>query len=782
MYHQGFLLRMILVCVISTIPSLAMGRDIAWQRHVDGYLNGLRMAVYHGGMEFTKPVFVDTDNDGDEDLYVGEHDGYLNVFLNLGGNPPEWSCVTTSLDSIDVGKQNAPAFWDIDLDGDLDLFIGDEEGDVWYYHNVGSITSPVWNLVTEYYIAPLLVDHHAIPFFSDLDADGDDDLLIGHNEGGAAHFLNVGTPGFPFWSLQTEFYQGFDVGDKSSVCVFDVDDNNLGDIFMGGVDGGIYYFHNDGPDTIPVYTNMGVLFDVGDNGVPTFCDLDYDGDLDLVVGESFGNLNVFLNEGTPTIPEWRYDSPHLAYYDAGFKSMPALVDIDTDGDLDLFVSKMQNGIAFFENIGSPDSAAWQLVSETYAGINPPRMEPPAFYDLDNDGDQDFVVGGFDGSLTYYQNVGTPQSPAWREPEYNYTGTDVGDYSAPAFADADSDGDADLFIGSFEGTLRYLRNDGTPSAPQWQDLGNYPGIDVGNYSTPAFADLDADGDLDILVGNGNLTGVLTLYRNDGSPMLPSWTLETPFYQAWDFGDYSSPCFGDIDGNDDIDLLVGCEAGGLWLWENVGWLFNMNISLLPYDPPIVIPPEGGSYQFVLMLENLENSALQVIAWTTITRPDGQTTGAIDSLEINLEPGVYSDLLTHDIPGAWPSGVYQVNGYVGLNSVIVYGMDSFDFEKSDTVAVQDPGAGRMNSIHTFNLHEPYPNPFNRSTEIVFSIPAPSNVEAVVFDLTGREVTRLFDGWQQVGTYRLNFVPDGLASGIYFIQLKAGDWVAVKKVAYLR
>ncbi|MBU1651852.1 C13 family peptidase, partial [bacterium] len=99
---------------------LLQAQGIAWKRKVDAYYDGSKMGVYLGGTEYTKPVFADLDHDGDGDLYVGEHDGYLNVFINEGGYPPNFSCLTTALDSFDVGKHCAPHFWDIDLDGDLD--------------------------------------------------------------------------------------------------------------------------------------------------------------------------------------------------------------------------------------------------------------------------------------------------------------------------------------------------------------------------------------------------------------------------------------------------------------------------------------------------------------------------------------------------------------------------------------------------------------------------------------------------------------------------------------
>lgn len=758
----------------------AEAQDVYWQRQVQGYLDGTELAVYLGGTDFTKPIFGDIDGDGDGDLYVGEQDGYINVFENLGGNPPNWLCLTTALDSIDVGIQSAPTFWDIDLDGDLDLFIGEEAGNISFYRNEGTPQVPSFTLVTENYNA-IDVGYHSIPFFRDLDADGDDDLLVGNNEGGAIHFLNVGSPGNPLWSPQGN-YQGIDIGDKSSVRVFDVDGDSLQDLIMGGVDGNIHYFHNDGPPEAPSYSDFGVIYNVGNNAVPALWDLDGDGDLDMISGESQGNLNLLMNVGTPSSPDWEYTQGYFAYFDAGFYSKPALADIDGDQDLDLFIGRVPAGVMFLENVGSADSAAWILVSDNYANFNQPHQEGMAFYDLDDDGDLDLVLGSTDGTLLYYQNDGTPQAPSWLDPVYNYTGVDVGEYASPALADADGDGDADLFVGSYEGTIRYIRNTGGPSSPSWTDLGNYPGIaDVGTSSSPAFADLDGDDDLDLLIGNGSLAGNIVFYRNQGTPTLPSWSLETSLYQGWDFGDLSSPCLGDLDNDGDADLFMGCAAGGLYLMKNAGFLYDVVITLLPYNPPIVIPSEGGIFEYVLQLTNNEPQAQLVTIWTTITMPGGEIYGPIDSLAMTLQPGLFSQLRSQNVPSSFPPGQYAFNGYVGVYPDLIYSSDSFSFQKEDTVYVE-PGMNPGGVDMTFRLDAPHPNPFNSGTNLSYFLPAASSMELTLYDIRGKRVAVIEEGWRSSGQHSLLFSPEDLPAGIYFAQLRAGEWSAVKKVAYIK
>jgi hypothetical protein len=137
-------------------------------------------------------------------------------------------------------------------------------------------------------------------------------------------------------------------------------------------------------------------------------------------------------------------------------------------------------------------------------------DAPALGDLDGDGDLDLVMGADDGSLTYIENIGTPTAPAFvqRIGSANpFDDIDVGSYSAPSLGDLDGDGDLDLVVGESAGVLNYIENTGTPTAPAFvQRTGSanpFDGIDVGGDSAPALGDLDGDGDLDLVLGEDNV---------------------------------------------------------------------------------------------------------------------------------------------------------------------------------------------------------------------------------------------------------------------------------------
>jgi|GEM_PF-2205570 len=86
------------------------------------------------------------------------------------------------------------------------------------------------------------------------------------------------------------------------------------------------------------------------------------------------------------------------------------------------------------------------------------------------------------------------------------------------------------------------------------------------------------------------------------------------------------------------------------------------------------------------------------------------------------------------------------------------------------------------SFNLRQNYPNPFNPTTIISYDLPRSGFVTLKVYDILGREVSTLYNGNQNVGTYNVSFDASKLASGVYFYQLKSGDYTSIKKMVLLK
>jgi len=86
------------------------------------------------------------------------------------------------------------------------------------------------------------------------------------------------------------------------------------------------------------------------------------------------------------------------------------------------------------------------------------------------------------------------------------------------------------------------------------------------------------------------------------------------------------------------------------------------------------------------------------------------------------------------------------------------------------------------SYILEQNFPNPFNSTTYIWYSIPVSGRVTLKVFDLFGNDVSTLLDMYQARGEYDVIFQADNLSSGIYFYQLRAGNFISTKKLILLK
>ena len=85
-------------------------------------------------------------------------------------------------------------------------------------------------------------------------------------------------------------------------------------------------------------------------------------------------------------------------------------------------------------------------------------------------------------------------------------------------------------------------------------------------------------------------------------------------------------------------------------------------------------------------------------------------------------------------------------------------------------------------FELYQNYPNPFNPSTHIRFDVPVASKVRITVFDVLGRKVDIIFNENVSAGEYDISWKPERIASGIYFYQIEAGDYIKTRKMILMR
>ncbi len=185
-----------------------------------------------------------------------------------------------------------------------------------------------------------------------------------------------------------------------------------------------------------------------------------------------------------------------------------------------------------------------------------------------------AVHGANTGVMVYLGTSAGTSTAYRAPGIGqawtiapaFTLPDVGSSAFPVLADLDGDGDLDALVGESGGRILAFQNNGTTSAPVWvRNTAWEPAFDFGSQAAPALGDLDGDGDLDLLVGNS--AGEIIAFENIGTPLSPVWAAK-PAWNLGDLGSYAHPALGDLNGDGKPELLVGLSAGNVIGFRGTG----------------------------------------------------------------------------------------------------------------------------------------------------------------------------------------------------------------------
>jgi len=332
-------------------------------------------------------------------------------------------------------------------------------------------------------------------------------------------------------------------------------------------------------------------------------------------------LALFLLQGTPEQAIAEEDALALSYnwipqyygklegktkllYTRSFaRSQLRFVDIDHDGDDDLFVGKADGRIAFFVNQGNSSSPLFKLKTEDFVVIhegvdeqsNPTQQRTildvgenaaPEFVDIDNDGDFDLFIGSKDGHIFHYENRGNRLSPVFFRKTPIYMGLKFKGNSVPRFADVNGDRAFDLLVGTRSGKIHVYFNSGMIDeavfCPEF-NVANPPDLrckyqpelvaDVAPLidAVPDFVDWDHDRDLDLVVGKSN--GKINFYLNTGDRYAPQWSLKSKHFQFIDTGGNVAPTFHDLNKDNFPELFLGTSSSMVIYYENNDVLIDM-----------------------------------------------------------------------------------------------------------------------------------------------------------------------------------------------------------------
>jgi hypothetical protein len=221
--------------------------------------------------------------------------------------------------------------------------------------------------------------------------------------------------------------------------------------------------------------------------------------------------------------------------------------------------------------------------------------------------------------------------------------------------------------------------------------------------------------------------------------------------------------------------------------------LDVTLSPIHPPIVIPAQGGQFQFNLSVVN-HGPAAPFILWAWVNPHSPYSAPNLGPMSLNPPPNVLLTRLRYQaIPGSWQSGPYTYVAYV--NTTYNYppiDSSSFPFTKLTgangdlvewkTCVADDPFPEEIVVPSTHSLVSISPNPFNPTTALSYELRAASHVFLKVYDASGRMITTLVDGWREAGVHEVTFDGSKLASGMYLYRLQVGGETKTGKMMLLK
>jgi hypothetical protein len=689
--------------------------QVAWYENAgNGQFTKHRIAT--DATEVRDLIAVDLDGDGDIDVAVAAYGAdSVRWYKNTDGQGTFDSSITIT-DTLD-GVIGLSAD-DLDADGDVDLVTVSWFDDrVAWIENLGQGTfGPPQTLSTA-------TDGPRDVQTGDLNGDGrpdvvvasrlDDSLLWIPNQGngnfGPANTLDFqgnGPEGLAladadgdgdldlfvalFWDATIAWFENLDGGGTfgpqqtvsttanrgQAVSVADLDGDGDGDLLSASyydLDNKLAWYPNtDGKGTFGA-ERMISLDVIGIEHIEV-ADLDQDGRLDVLSASAIDNkVSWFANlDG-----QGNFARPQQILSDAGGAASTGLVDLDGDGDLDLVTaSYWDNKIAWYENLDGLGGFSRQRVISNLAQ----RAQSVRWADLDGDGDADVLsASSADGKVAWYPNLGQGnfgaqqivtnrlQSPvyvhaadldgdgdldlvsasaddsivAWFE---NTDG--LGNFGAiqilsrntiavewVSSADLDGDGDLDILSAAYgDGQLSWFENeDGQASFGSRRLIANLAGPEGGGPTTIEAVDWDQDGDLDV---------VSTLYRQSTPTSLvwielrPDGTFAPPAVIATNLIQPEALTITDVDGNGTTDIVVGSDRFVVWFERlpDASHLDHLVSSQVSQVFDIAAGDVNGDGQMDLVSASFFDSQILLFS-NHSTQGDLDGDGHIDAADIDL-----------------------------------------------------------------------------------------------------------------------------------------------------
>jgi hypothetical protein len=404
---------------------------------------------------------------------------------------------------------------------------------------------------------------------------------------------------------------------------------------------------------------------------------------------------------------------------------------------------------------------------------------PAVGDLDANGTAEIVIIGKDGWLYAWHHDGTPLVPATNG-KVRYLGSWT--QNTPALADLDANGDLEIVVSTSRGSLLVVGPDGTDD-PGWP-------VSLGGYAkgSPAVGDVDGDGVLDIVVSSQN--DLLHVLRPDGSS-LPGFPVQAP-NRAPDFG--PSPALGDLDGDGKLEIVLPVVPVDLALTELRIYDHHGNV--------IFTKPLGNYTQASPVLADLDgDNSIDIVI--------GGESGILYAWDMAGNDVAGFPIAVGEVVRGTPT--YMDVDFDGIGELIIAGWNrnvyiwrmtgpyrrdrapwpTFhgDIHRCGVLPMDFPTDTSDNTPPRTLTARWSPNPFNPTITLHLIVPPPGSKEVSVdlFDIRGRRVRQLLQGQLAPGPHHL--IWDGrdtsgraLASGVYVYRIGLDTEIRSGKITLLR
>lgn len=360
--------------------------------------------VSAGVATFPAAFYTDVTNDGKPDLLVAPNSETASedvnafwLYENTGTNGQsvfEYQQSNFLIDGmIDVGSGARPVFVDYNADGLMDIVVGSgsrykpfgaKDPRLFLFENQGTANAPRWVLVNDDYLGMNQYSQASFnfaPVFGDLDADGDQDVLVGEQNGKLFYAENTAGPGQPLQFANFVYnWQGIAVGQTSAPFIADVNRDGLPDLLIGEYNGNINYFPNTGTPEQPSFNGdpsqapNNFFFGSVDTRIQGYsyghsspCLLDFNGQYKLYAGSTDGRIEVYDNIDGNLGGVFGVETLQFGNLRLGNRTHIDFADVNNDGWLDALAGNYRGGLSLV----STDISTGSVVSTT----NPPMPKP-----------------------------------------------------------------------------------------------------------------------------------------------------------------------------------------------------------------------------------------------------------------------------------------------------------------------------------------------------------------------------------------------------------------------